>query len=400
MQIKPGLEYELHVLKIIDRIIVKILGKTFSGTKYKHNVRVAGSSGIVYQIDILGEKDKNIFLIECKDYSGKVDYKTISSFLFKCVDISKRLSDHTIYAVVIDHSGFTSSGILTKYNEIWNLSGLDLEKQIKLLRVSPDYFNQCVVVYDFNKDGIDAFPLVLLDESEVNVEKNIDYLRHGESFSQRIYCGLQILSSFDSLFSGKSTALKKDIRLICFENIGNSYLHLGEYFDTLYFADSIKQIAAPGKNDFYFYESELLSTIATYKRLQISNNRSTIRPGLKKIKHLQKLIENPCNIQIDQRVSIQLFLGLWVARYSDYEFGIKQLKECSSKAKYGMFRDSKWHHFVSLVRLGELVKDKSLYLNYLKEAKNYIKDLREKHKSIGKELIEKVTKYRDKKNEN
>lgn len=391
-----GRDYERHIFSIIDRVLTIILGPRKSQVEFTYDARIKGTEGITYQVDILGHNSHELFLIECKDYKGEVDYKVIAAFISKCVDISNQYPDKTVYALVINKSGYHPSAISMKGKKIWLAPEIDFAKQVKLLRIGSGAFKDSIVVYEFEGKDIIYTPLITSEPADFDLDATISYLKTGDDFAMRISKGLHLLSKFDSVLAGKSEGIKHELRALCYEHISNSFLHLKEYLDAHYFSTQIVNLAPHVNDPNRIYESQLISAIATYKRLQLSGKAQIVRPGRLKIVQVNKLIESADNISMTQRASTKLFIGLWLARYEDYELGMKYILDVKDAAYNGNFRDSPWHYFVSLLRIGELDKDKERSTASLLQASNLLNSLCPKHRVVGMEYLTKIRNLRGK----
>lgn len=390
-QRNTGKNFEQHVLQMIQQIIAIIFGKKYLNVKYSYDVKIPGKAIKSYQIDILGEIKDELFIIECKDFRGIIDYKVLAAYIYKCIDISNQFPDKTIYSVMIDKSGFNvgATNVKFKPNDIWLAPKLNFDKQIKLLRISPRTFDNAIIVYEYEKEGINHHPLLLSDSNDQD-EELILYLKNGGNLATRISKGIQLISNIESNNRKYNEKIIKELKILSYENISNAYLHIREYYDSIYFSDLIKHNLKNTKEIVPYYEAMLLSTVANYKRIEIKNYNHVKKPGLKWISQLYKLQKNAFNLNTVQKVSIKLFLGMWLARFDDYDLGIKLIQECKENSYLEDFHDGLWHYFVSLIRLGELHNDETIALKNLEEAKLLINSLCSKHREIGKEFLNKI----------
>lgn len=385
-----GLNYEYWIFDIINKVIVAVFGKKYSDVKYTPNCRIDGKSGKNYQIDVLGQRRNELFLIECKDFHTELDYKIIAAYIYKCIDISNNYSDKPIYAIIVNRSGFNLGAVRVKVRpeEKWARSKIDFRKKVKMLRINPRIYGKFVVVYEFENGGVSYYPITLSESVDESVETLVLSLQYGEDFVSRISKGFQLLLKLPFSAYRNKPSLERELKILCYENISNSCLHLKEWFDSLFFSNKLNQLARGVKQKEHFYEAEILSAIANYKKLENQNIGRVKKPGFGKIIRLRKLIVEASDMSHTQEISAKLFLGTWLARFDDYKLGVKYILECKEKTSFGNFVGSQYYYFLSLLRLGELEKDEDIAFEFFNQASDLIQHLSPQHKVVGKEVLE------------
>ena len=93
---EKGDKYELWINRIINRIIYDI-NEEFT---FEHNKQLVG-----YQIDIYGESNNSIIIIDCKVWEKRIQHGTIDQFIARVSRIKTKLSSSKkIFGVFISNS--------------------------------------------------------------------------------------------------------------------------------------------------------------------------------------------------------------------------------------------------------------------------------------------------------
>ena len=297
----------------------------------------------------------------------------------------------TIYGIIIDTAGYYPSAVSSKQRKIWNTSRVNLEEQIRILRIGFDKDYPFAVVYEFKGPDVLYFPLISGDTGTSSVDSLVSDIKRGDDLGVRILKGFQLIKRLkNGLRSSEET--RRELESIAIENVSNCFLHLSRYFDADYFARRLLKLTTKKNIDSY-YEGQLITTIAHYKIAQIGKPASK-RPALKEVHQLMRLIDKADGISKTQLVSSKLFLGLWIARHEDREFGFRMIRECQVETEREEFRDSKWHQCVALLRTGELAREEDVAMEALHQANNLISGLCDKHSPVAKQYLTKISEYR------
>ncbi|MDD5360677.1 MAG: hypothetical protein PHN88_00985 [Ignavibacteria bacterium] len=372
-----GKDYELHILKYIHHVLVTVIGQKYENIELEYNVRIDGKIIKQYQIDIFGHLSKEWFLIECKNYTEPISYDIIASQILKATDIHNNFPDYTIFLIFVTSSSYNAN-VLKLHTKIDDISKYSLINRFKILRISSSTIFDNIIVYDCTEESIQDYPIIINNALHIgDVDEHIEIIKHNTAFAKRIDSAIKLLDLFST--NNKSESLKNCIELLCFENLSNCFMHLHEYYDAEYFATKLKYLRPSTKE--VLFEAEILSAISKYN---ISKLRNTAHPGYNSVLHLNKIMSEMPN-DSNQKISTQLFIGKWLAKYSkEPEKGIKYLKNCLSSS---VSDKNPYYKFLSYFRLFETTGDKDKAYNYYMDSSKLVNELLPKHKSIAIDLL-------------
>ncbi len=118
--------------------------------EYLRNVRLQGSSGVRYQIDVLAYGSGHLVIIECKDHKLPVTWDIVAAFTHKCTDIARAYPYVRVSAAIVSSTGFNAGAVLTRNtSHKFPPSGSTDAVDIRFVRLSPNQPDDYLVAYDY-----------------------------------------------------------------------------------------------------------------------------------------------------------------------------------------------------------------------------------------------------------